>query len=410
MARKGRKDRGLMVKKNTAGEEVWTVRLWHEGKERYFGGFESKTEARNFYENRKKEQREGLMFPEQFRARNRPKPVLFADYLEGWLKDQHLKGMKPATIQANRWRLRRRASPVFGPLALSAITRQMVKNWIATLSAEELAYKTLLGYLCALSAVLSEAVEDGHLTVNPVGKLSKILKRPPKLDDGELEIFTPEEEAAVLRTAKEQMPHAYPLVLTFFRTGARVGEVLAIHRAECNFTTRTLTIRRNWSNWRLGTPKSGKTRRVDMSQELTKTLEAWCETQALEAAAKGQLPSEIVFLGNLGGKRRQPYYMSENWLRYKLWFPLLERAKVRRLTPHAARHTFASRLLANNESLKYVSEQLGHSSITITADTYGHLIPGANRQAVDRLDTLPEEKAPAGYEGACLDPQPCLKP
>ncbi len=361
---------------------------------------QDKTDARNFYDNRKKEQREGQMFPEQFRAKNRPKPVLFADYLEGWLKEQHLKGVKPATIHASEWRLRRRALPIFGTLALSAITRQMVKTWMATLSAEGLAYKTLHGYL---SAVLPEAV-------NPVGKLSKILKRPPSLDDEKLEIFTPEEEAAVLRTAKEQMPHAYPLVLTFFRTGARVGEVLAIHRAECNFTTRTLTIRRNWSNWRLGTPKSGKTRRVDMSQELTKTLEAWCETQALEAAAKGQLPSEIVFLGNLGGKRRQPYYMSENWLRYKLWFPLLERAKVRRLTPHAARHTFASRLLANNESLQYVSEQLGHSSITITADTYGHLIPGANRQAVDRLDTLPEEKAPVGYEGACLDPQPCLKP
>ncbi len=162
--------------------------------------------------------------------------------------------------------------------------------------------------------------------------------------------------------------------------------------------------------WHLGTPKNGKTRRVDMSQGLAKTLEAWCETQALEAAAKGQQPSEIVFVGNLGGKRRQPYYMAENWLRYKLWDPLLERAKVRRLTPHATRHTFASRLIANNEPLKYIREQLGHSSITVTADIYGHLIPGANRQAVDRLDILPEEKAPVGYEGACLDLQPCLKP
>ena len=138
MARKDRKDRGLMVKKNAAGEDVWTVRLWHEGKERYFGGFKTKTEARNFYENRKKEQREGLMFPEQFRARNRPHPVLFADYMEGWLKDQHLKGVKPATIQAYTFRLRGRALPVFGSLALSAISREMVKAWMNTLSAEGL--------------------------------------------------------------------------------------------------------------------------------------------------------------------------------------------------------------------------------------------------------------------------------
>jgi Phage integrase family len=51
------------------------------------------------------------------------------------------------------------------------------------------------------------------------------------------------------------------------------------------------------------------------------------------------------------------------------------------------RHTFASRLLQNGESPAYVKEQMGHSSIKITVDTYGHLIPGSNKAAVDRLDT-----------------------
>jgi integrase len=46
-------------------------------------------------------------------------------------------------------------------------------------------------------------------------------------------------------------------------------------------------------------------------------------------------------------------------------------------------------LIQNGESLTYVKEQLGHSSIKITVDTYGHLVPGANRQAVNRLPTLP---------------------
>ena len=50
------------------------------------------------------------------------------------------------------------------------------------------------------------------------------------------------------------------------------------------------------------------------------------------------------------------------------------------------RHTFASLLLQNGESPAYVKEQMGHSSIQVTVDVYGHLIPGANRQAVDRLD------------------------
>jgi integrase len=50
------------------------------------------------------------------------------------------------------------------------------------------------------------------------------------------------------------------------------------------------------------------------------------------------------------------------------------------------RHTFATLLLQQGESLAYVRDQLGHSSIKITVDTYGHLVPGGNRQAVDKLD------------------------
>ncbi len=80
--------------------------------------------------------------------------------------------------------------------------------------------------------------------------------------------------------------------------------------------------------------------------------------------------------------------MAENWLRYKLWFPMVAKAGLRRLDMHSVRHTYASRLIANGENLKYVQEQLGHASITITCDTYGHLIPGGNRQAVDKLDSL----------------------
>ena len=56
---------------------------------------------------------------------------------------------------------------------------------------------------------------------------------------------------------------------------------------------------------------------------------------------------------------------------------------------HDIRHTYASLLLSNGESPVYVKEQLGHSSIQMTVDIYGHLIPGSNRQAVNRLDTQP---------------------
>ena len=67
---------------------------------------------------------------------------------------------------------------------------------------------------------------------------------------------------------------------------------------------------------------------------------------------------------------RPSFFLTTLWLRSSLARP----------------HTFASLLLQQGESPVYVKEQMGHSSIAITVDLYGHLIPGGNRQAVDRLD------------------------
>ena len=70
----------------------------------------------------------------------------------------------------------------------------------------------------------------------------------------------------------------------------------------------------------------------------------------------------------------------------KLFNRVLTDAKLRRVRFHDLRHSFASLLLQNGESLTYVKEQMGHSSINVTVDIYGHLVPGGNRQAVDKLD------------------------
>ena len=69
----------------------------------------------------------------------------------------------------------------------------------------------------------------------------------------------------------------------------------------------------------------------------------------------------------------------------RVFHKALDRAKLRRLRFHDLRHTFASRLIQNGESLVYVKDQLGHHSIKVTVDVYGHLVPGANKAAVDRL-------------------------
>jgi integrase len=67
---------------------------------------------------------------------------------------------------------------------------------------------------------------------------------------------------------------------------------------------------------------------------------------------------------------------------------LLTRAGLRYIRIHDLRHTFASLVIQQGEALAYVKDQMGHASIKITMDVYGHLVPGGNKAAVDRLDGL----------------------
>src|SRR5215831_13962574 len=122
MARKGRLDRGLMEKRTAGGQRVWYVRLYHHGKEERFGSFPTKTEARNFYDNAKREQREGRFFPEQYqRSASETIQVLLDDYLltttgkravkreyefvhwwGNWFKGKRLPSLQPSAIEKAR--------------------------------------------------------------------------------------------------------------------------------------------------------------------------------------------------------------------------------------------------------------------------------------------------------------------
>jgi len=77
----------------------------------------------------------------------------------------------------------------------------------------------------------------------------------------------------------------------------------------------------------------------------------------------------------------------------KAYSRILEKAELRHRRIHDLRHTFASLLIQQGESLVYVKEQMGHASIQITVDIYGHVVPGGNRAAVDRLDDQSESVA-----------------
>jgi integrase len=132
---------------------------------------------------------------------------------------------------------------------------------------------------------------------------------------------------------------------------------------------------------KLTTPKSGKARRVDLSAQLTDALRALLVERKREALRRGwgEMPA-WVFINESGNP------VDPDNFRKRVWPKILAKAGLRQIRIHDLRHTYASLLIQNGESLAYVQEQMGHHSIRVTVDTYGHLVPGGNRAAVDRLD------------------------
>jgi hypothetical protein len=84
----------------------------------------------------------------------------------------------------------------------------------------------------------------------------------------------------------------------------------------------------------------------------------------------------------------------------------LAKAGIRKIRLHDLRHTFGSLLLQNGASIVYVKDQMGHSSIQVTVDIYGHLIPGASLSFVDRLDDVLPEAAETSPQQSARPAQP----
>ncbi len=192
----------------------------------------------------------------------------------------------------------------------------------------------------------------------------------------------------------------FALILTAVRAGLREGEIAAMQWGDIQFgkgeddIDRYILVRRNydrrWSKKML-TPKSRKPRRVDMSRELRRTLMRLRDARVVEALAQGKLDiSELLVFHSEAGTPIEMNNFSE-----RVFKPLLTTAGLRCVRFHDLRHTYGSLLIQAGASLAYVRDQMGHSSIQVTADIYGHLIPGANMAFVDKLDALtsPQQSA-----------------
>ena len=167
----------------------------------------------------------------------------------------------------------------------------------------------------------------------------------------------------------------------------RLGELLALLWEDIQFgesendPNRYILVRRNYTRGEFTTPKSGKARRVGLTRELRRVLIELRDRRMREAFESGrpEIPA-LVFSSETGGPLDGVNVYHRDFL------PCLQAAGLRRITFHARRHTYASLLIQAGAGLAYVKEQMGHRSIQVTVDTYGHLIPGVNIAWADKLD------------------------
>ena len=179
------------------------------------------------------------------------------------------------------------------------------------------------------------------------------------------------------------------------RAGLRRGELVALQWGDIqlggddNDSERFILVQHNYVRREHTTTKSKKSRRVDLSRELRRILVERRDKRLLEAYLKGRndITEELVF------RTPEGTILDPDNLYHRVFLPVLAKAGIRRIRLHDLRHTFGSLLLQNGASIVYVKEQMGHSSIQVTVDTYGHLIPGANVCFVDRLDEVSAENA-----------------
>ena len=314
-------------------------------------------------------------FPEEQQA-----PPTVMDCAGRWLRTYVKNSLAKSTYQSYESALRLHILPVMGECPMDQIRRADIKDLIYRKMGEGLDPKTIRNITTCLSSLMTHAMEDEIIPANPAFRMGRHYRKKPKQRD-QINPLTREELSLVLETARAHYSSHYPTLLCAARTGLRMGELLAVQWGDLDFNGGFIEVRRAWVRGELKAPKSGKSRRVDMSIQLMDTLKRLMTSRKEEALKKGwKSVPEWVFCNEEGGP------LDKDNLRKRVFYKCLEKAGVRRVRFHDLRHTYASLLLQQGESPQYVQSQLGHHSIQVTVDIYGHLIPGANRHVVDRLD------------------------
>jgi len=318
----------------------------------------------------------------------KPGKTTLADYLKQWLKDYCWANLAPRTAEGYEHIVRHHLIPSLGQIHLTQLKPEHLQHVYSEKLAAGLSHRTIRYIHTTLHKSLQNAVKLGMIVRNPADAVE-----PPKVQRHEMHTMNESDIHIFLEFAKST-PYYALFYLALF-TGMRRSELLALRWSDVDLILCQLSVARALHQLQDGSriftqPKTAKGRRlISLSPSTTIILEEHREQQEKMRQALGlTLTEDNLAFCHVDGKPLLPNTVSHAWTK------LTNRAGLKGIRLHDARHTHASLMLKQGIHPKIVQERLGHASIQITLDTYSHIAPGLQQAAANRFDdiVLPKNK------------------
>lgn len=317
------------------------------------------------------------------------KNITVEEYCTNWLKNVKINKLKPSSYDRKEMTLSNQVYPAIGMLQLSQLTIDDVQKMVNELK-NRLSYSTIKKAYEAINECCKYAIVRGDLQKNPCVGVS--LPTNLKRQDGDIKFYTEEQIEVLLKQStikysngRNKYRLGYGIQFLLY-TGLRIGEALALTWNDIDFQNKTVKVSKNLKQVKnRDNDNQGKYKVI--IQDSTKTSSGSrivpLNNKAIEALnyikeITGQF--KYVFSTETGNNVSGRTYDT-------MFRKIQENCKFKEIYGvHTLRHTFASLLFKKGVDVKTVSEILGHKDVSVTYNTYIHLIQEQKMNAINLLD------------------------
>ena len=301
------------------------------------------------------------------------------EYLARWLSNSVRDTVRQRTYERYESIVRVHLAPAIGKVKLKALTPDHVRGLYRKKLDGGLAPRTVLHIHRTLSKALKQATDDGLIPRNAAAPV-----KPPRPSREEIRPLNREQVRALFEAAREDRLEA--LYLVAVTAGLRRGELQGLKWEDLDLEAGTLQVQRTLSEPKGGyvfeAPKAGKGRNVRLTRKAMAALREHRKRQLEERMQKAGLWREqgLVFPSAVG----TPLWGGNLNRAFKT---LLKRAGLlHSFRFHDLRHTCATLLLRQGVNPKFVQELLGHRDVSLTLNTYSHVLPDMGDVAASAMD------------------------